>query len=247
MGEQGFLAAIRDLKPYLYRTARNMLLNHLRKINTEQRALHLRSVSEPGSENPIPALIDSKDYKRLLQEALDQLTEKRKQIFLLRMEENLSLDEIAARLSISRNVVKKQLYTAIAFIREYIHRQGGISAGLLMMLIKNAVIFFLLRVRFASPRVIQYMDQSARTGFIRKFINDSFTSEEHEQFVSWVQQAGKAELEEAWDLFSEMEEANPEHEAPPLAFREALERRLDQVDKPRVFTGSDGMQLHRYW
>lgn len=76
------------------------------------------------------------------------------------------------------------------------------------------------------------MDQSARTGFIRKFINDSFTSEEHEQFVSWVQQAGKTELEEAWELFSEMEEANSEHEAPPLAFRETLERRLDQVDKP---------------
>jgi ferric-dicitrate binding protein FerR (iron transport regulator) len=76
------------------------------------------------------------------------------------------------------------------------------------------------------------MDQSARTGFIRKFINDSFTSEEHEQFVHWVQQADKAELEAAWDLFSEMEEENPQHEAPPLSFREALERRLDQVDRP---------------
>jgi RNA polymerase sigma-70 factor (family 1) len=130
------LAAIRDLKPYLYRTARNMLLNHLRKMNTEQRVLQLRSVSDSGSENPIPAIIDTKDYKRLLQEALAQLTEKRKEIFLLRMEENLSLDEIATRLSISRNVVKKQLYAAIAFIREYIHRQGGISAGLLMALIK---------------------------------------------------------------------------------------------------------------
>jgi RNA polymerase sigma-70 factor (ECF subfamily) len=52
------------------------------------------------------------------------------------MEENLSLDEIASRLSISKNVVKKQLYAAIAFIRDYIHRQGGISAGLLMVLIK---------------------------------------------------------------------------------------------------------------
>jgi RNA polymerase sigma-70 factor (ECF subfamily) len=72
----------------------------------------------------------------LLQEALGQLTEKRKEIFLLRMEENLSLDEIAARLSISKNVVKKQLYAAIASIRDYIHRQGGVSAGLLMLLIK---------------------------------------------------------------------------------------------------------------
>lgn len=130
------IAEIRELKPYLYRSAKNMLLNHLRKVNTEQKVLRMRSASERSAENPIPEFIDSKDYKRLLQEAVGQLTEKRKEIFRLRMEENLSLDEIAVHLSISRNVVKKQLYAAIAFIREYIHRQGGISAGLLMLLIK---------------------------------------------------------------------------------------------------------------
>ncbi|WP_127126890.1 RNA polymerase sigma factor [Pseudoflavitalea rhizosphaerae] len=130
------LNEIGQLKPYLYRTARNMLLNHLRKMNTEKKVLRMRSATESISENPTSDLIDSKDYKRLLQEALGQLTEKRKEIFLLRMEENLSLDEIASRLSISKNVVKKQLYAAIAFIREYIHRQGGISAGLLMVLIR---------------------------------------------------------------------------------------------------------------
>ena len=130
------LQEIGHLKPYLYKMARNMLLNHLRKVNTEQKALRMRSVSESSSENLTSDLIDSKDYKRLLQEALSQLTDKRKEIFLLRMEENMSLDEIALQLSISKNVVKKQLYAAIAFIRDYIHRQGGISAGLLMVLIK---------------------------------------------------------------------------------------------------------------
>lgn len=130
------LSSIRDLKPYLYRAAKNMLLNHLRKMNTEQKVLRMRRASESASEDPVSDQMDYKDYKRLLQEALGQLTEKRKEIFLLRMEENLSLDEIAAKLSISRNVVKKQLYAAIASIREYIHRQGGISAGLLMLLIR---------------------------------------------------------------------------------------------------------------
>ncbi|MBO9633565.1 MAG: RNA polymerase sigma-70 factor [Chitinophagaceae bacterium] len=130
------LSSVRDLKPYLYRAAKNMLLNHLRKMSTEQKVLRIHSVSGSGSEDPVSAHIDSKDYKRLLQEALEQLTEKRKRIFLLRMEENLSLDEIAAQLSISRSVVKKQLYAAIASVRDYIHRQGGISASLLMLLIK---------------------------------------------------------------------------------------------------------------
>lgn len=76
------------------------------------------------------------------------------------------------------------------------------------------------------------MNQSARVGFIKKFITASYTPEEQEEFVSWVKQADRAELEAAWQLYTELDADNPEHEAPPVAFREALERRLDQADRP---------------
>lgn len=76
------------------------------------------------------------------------------------------------------------------------------------------------------------MDQSARAGFIKKFISASVTPEEQEEFVSWVKQAGKAELEATWELYAEMDADNPDHEPPPAAFREALERRLDLADRP---------------
>lgn len=76
------------------------------------------------------------------------------------------------------------------------------------------------------------MDQSARAGFIKKFATASFTPEEQEEFVNWVKQADRAGLEAAWQLFSEMDANNPDHEAPPIAFREALERRLDLADRP---------------
>lgn len=130
------LHTVRDLKPYLYRMAKNMLLNHLRSISTERRVLQMRGSTESSTEDTVADHIDSKDYRKLLQEAISQLTDKRKEIFLLRVEENLSLDEIAGKLSISKNVVKKQLYSAIASIRDYIHRQGGLTAGLLMLLVK---------------------------------------------------------------------------------------------------------------
>lgn len=130
------LHTVRDLKPYLYRMAKNMLLNHLRNTTTERRVLQMHSGAASAAENTVSDHIDSKDYRKLLQEAIAQLTDKRKEIFLMRMEENLSLDEIAGKLSISKNVVKKQLYSAIASIRDYIHRQGGLSAGLLMLLVK---------------------------------------------------------------------------------------------------------------
>jgi len=134
---RNLLANVQDLKPYLYRTAKNMLLNHLRKLETERRVLGILGNSGDSSENITPEILDHKEHKKLLQEAVSQLTDRRKEIFRLRMEEQLSLDEIAAKLSISRSVVKKQLYASIAFIRDYIHRSGGISASLLILLIKS--------------------------------------------------------------------------------------------------------------
>lgn len=76
------------------------------------------------------------------------------------------------------------------------------------------------------------MHPSARTAFIRKFLSNSFTAEEHEQFVNWVKQADNTELEEAWEHFTAIESEIPDHEAPPASFRDALERRLDLIDKP---------------
>ncbi|MGN6417391.1 MAG: FecR domain-containing protein [Pseudobacter sp.] len=76
------------------------------------------------------------------------------------------------------------------------------------------------------------MDQPNQSGFFNRFIEGSFTESEHDEFVKWVQQADRAELERAWDLFSGIEAGNEDHETPPASFREALERRLDQVERP---------------
>ncbi|MBO9633564.1 MAG: FecR domain-containing protein [Chitinophagaceae bacterium] len=77
------------------------------------------------------------------------------------------------------------------------------------------------------------MDQSARNGFLEKFNTGHFTEEEHEAFVNWVKQAGQEELEAVWEQFSALDQGNPDHEAPSLSFREALERRLDEADRLR--------------
>ncbi|SEN61808.1 RNA polymerase sigma-70 factor, ECF subfamily [bacterium A37T11] len=70
--------------------------------------------------------------QEILQRAIDQLPEKRRQVYLLSTEEELSLDEIAARMNISRYMVKKQLYAARDAIKEYMTIHLG-----LMVLICN--------------------------------------------------------------------------------------------------------------
>lgn len=65
-------------------------------------------------------------YYRIAQEGINQLPPKRQQIFKLSTEGGMSLQEIADLLKISKNVVRKQLYTATAFLREYLKARGCI-------------------------------------------------------------------------------------------------------------------------
>jgi RNA polymerase sigma-19 factor, ECF subfamily len=80
--------------------------------------------------------IISRQYFEMADRAIARLPEKRKTIFLMRTREELSLDEIAARLSISKSVVKKQLYAAIAFVRNSIHH-NEITMLMMISLIFN--------------------------------------------------------------------------------------------------------------
>lgn len=131
------LSNVHNLRPYIYRVAKNLLLDHLRRMATENRVIQMVSPKTEPTEDSTVEKIDHKDYITLSNEAITQLTEKRRAIFLMRTQKDLSLDEIAAELQISKSVVKKQLYASIAFIREYMHKHGGISAGLLMFLLRT--------------------------------------------------------------------------------------------------------------
>jgi RNA polymerase sigma-70 factor (ECF subfamily) len=51
----------------------------------------------------------------------------------MRTQQDLSIDEIAADLHISRSVVKKQLYTSFSLVREYIHKRTQLSSVVLIM------------------------------------------------------------------------------------------------------------------
>lgn len=125
------LTAIDSFRPYLYRSAKNLILDEVRKNQVKARAAELlKPDTEESSEYGDDKLIYDQYYK-IAEEAISQLSEKRRQIFLLRTREELSLDEIAANLSISKSVVKKQLYAGITFVRQYI-QQHGITTMLLV-------------------------------------------------------------------------------------------------------------------
>jgi RNA polymerase sigma-70 factor (family 1) len=117
------LVNVTSLKPYLYKSAKNLLLNHINRSKIELKVFDLIELNKREEVN---ATTDSdlvyNDYYRIAQDAINLLPEKRRQIFRLRLNDDLSLDEIALRLSISKGVVKKQLYNGISFVRRYLNK-----------------------------------------------------------------------------------------------------------------------------
>lgn len=124
------LEHITFFKAYLYRSAKNLLLDEIRKSQLEAKVAILLKPNTEESQDYSDTNLIYNQYYQIAQDAINLLPEKRKKIVELRTKDDLTLDEIAARLSISKGVVKKQLYAGKSFIREYLQKHAEFTAVL---------------------------------------------------------------------------------------------------------------------
>lgn len=100
---------------WLYTLAHNRLIDHYR-----QRRL-LGPVPEdlplPEAQQPEPMAMQAQQARRLLA-ALNRLPSEQREIIVLREEENLTLEQIAAIQNVGRETVKSRLRYALAKLRE---------------------------------------------------------------------------------------------------------------------------------
>ncbi len=121
------LVQVTSIKSYLYRSAKNLLLNYIKRSQVQTKAHELICHhTETAAMSPYDILVQSEN-DLLARNAIDLLPEKRRQIFKMRLNEELTLDEIAFKLNISKSVVKKQLYSGIKFVRKYLEQSGAVS------------------------------------------------------------------------------------------------------------------------
>lgn len=109
---------IKQVKPYLFKAAKNRFLNEIRKQQNERKVINGRHYNGIDPETPEQQLT-FKEGMRLGNEALSRLSPKRRTIVEMSTREDLSLDEIAARVGSSKNVVKKLLYQGLAMMKKY--------------------------------------------------------------------------------------------------------------------------------
>jgi RNA polymerase sigma factor (sigma-70 family) len=126
------LATVQSFRSYVFKTAKNHLLDIIRRKKAENKILdYLRPETEESGEYSDSDAIYNQ-YQQIALEAKNMLPQKRKRIFEMKNEEGMALDEIAASLSISKTVVKKQLYAATDFIREYLRKHAEMTTELVI-------------------------------------------------------------------------------------------------------------------
>ena len=118
---------------WIYTVVANTASNFLRtKLRHELRikAYQNRSVTSADMEEQL----DANFTQSLINEAVNKLPAKRKQVFLLSRKEGLSRKEIATRLNVSENTVRNQLVEALQFVREYLTQKGGLTIPAVLIL-----------------------------------------------------------------------------------------------------------------
>jgi RNA polymerase sigma-70 factor (family 1) len=112
----------RAVEPYLYVITRNACFDWLAKVNRDKKLkMHFIEMNEMrncDTENNILV----QEYEELAASAVASLPEKRRQVFELYRNEELTYDQIATELGISKNTVKTHLLKSYKAIKEFIKK-----------------------------------------------------------------------------------------------------------------------------
>lgn len=116
---------------YLKKIVLNDVLNHLKKVAREKTLQdelfsYLSSLKNSSEEKLL-----EKELLKTYEEAIAQLPPQKKIIYQLSRNEELTHDEIAKKLNISKNTVKNHMVEATKFIRHYVSKHGSIVCFLM--------------------------------------------------------------------------------------------------------------------
>lgn len=107
------------IKTYLFRSARNLMLNNLR--DQKNRSLLLeRWANELIEDSEAQECINMQMFEKHYQEAINTLPPRCKEIYLLSREQDYTYREISNFLSISEKTVEGQVSIALKKIKEYL-------------------------------------------------------------------------------------------------------------------------------
>lgn len=133
------LLRIRSFEDYLFRMAKNKLFDLAKKNKAKVKMIHRLMPQQLQAANDATDDVTYKEYHRVAMEAITHLPERKRTVFLMSVEEEMSLDEIASELKISRSAVKKNLYGAVHTIKEHLRLHAEWTVGITIFLLPHLI------------------------------------------------------------------------------------------------------------
>ena len=111
-----------NFRSYLYRTAHNLTIDHLRKNQSNFSTIPLSDIEDslPTEED-----IDTSERDARLWQAISRLPQRCREVFLLSKQDGLSNAQIAEKLGISPKTVEAQMTKAFKALRESLSPTSG--------------------------------------------------------------------------------------------------------------------------
>lgn len=108
----------RNLQAYLFTLIRYRIIDKIRKNMTREDYAGMILALKLSYESETEKQIAAKELKQGVEQALEKLSPRVREIYHLSREEHLSIPEIAARLQLSEQTVKNQLSFALKHLRQ---------------------------------------------------------------------------------------------------------------------------------
>jgi len=127
------LQDVHNMESFVFTIAKHHVIDHLRKARTNQ---NYKEALAKQIKIEQPRALDNiiyKEYTTMLEEVLDELPPRQKEVFQLSRLNGLTHDEIATRLNISNKTVRNHLFEALQYIRARINTDSITLMGILIL------------------------------------------------------------------------------------------------------------------
>ncbi len=128
------LDSVLNMEHYIFTMARNRTLNYIKKAARNDQLMEELKQRMTMARNDVEDRLIGRDYEQMVEEALSQLSPKRRLVFRLSRYQGKKLEEIAGQLDLSRNTVKNHLAAALKFVRAYLTERGATFLLVIMLL-----------------------------------------------------------------------------------------------------------------
>ncbi|MEO7315733.1 MAG: RNA polymerase sigma-70 factor [Ginsengibacter sp.] len=105
---------------YLFTITKNLILKFFKLAANNTDVLDEIVINTTPQKFAEENIIEWKELGNEIQKAIQMLPPKRKEVFLLCKEEQMSYDDVSAKLGISRNTIKEHMVMAMKFIKDYL-------------------------------------------------------------------------------------------------------------------------------